>query len=107
MIFHVDQALFPYHVLPFSFWGLNFVQKSHIDQGEQLWFQEEFTPALLWADPTDNILKSYKIIFIEKSNLILINGNCVNWALQINLRQIEEGLESALNSILSSKINKE
>lgn len=61
MIFHADQALFPSpHVI---FQGLNFAQKSHLGQGEQLW--EEFTLELLPADPT-NILNSYKILFIER-----------------------------------------
>lgn len=31
----------------------------------------------------------------------------MNWALRINARQIEKDLESALNSVLGSKINKE
>lgn len=31
----------------------------------------------------------------------------MNWAVHINPRQIEKDLESALNSVLGSKINKE
>lgn len=64
-----------------------------------------FSLELLSADLTDNILVSYS--FHWNSNRILIHGNCLNWALQINCRQIEKVLESVSNSVLGSKINKE